>query len=719
MGDENETQSRLSQRGTETFDTRDQTSAPDTAAAADTAFSTGLVLGGRYRVEAFLGQGGMGEVWRALDVKLRVDVALKSISEKLKRRSHGLEYLRREVRAARSVNSPNVCRIHDLLDVDGLELVSMEYVDGETLVERLRACGPMDLHQAGQFAAQFLGGLESIHEAGLVHRDLKPENVMITRSGRVVIMDLGLAKAIVDAGRGTIAGTVPYMPPEQLAGKPVGPEADIFAAGVLLAELVDPRGVRDSQNRQAIREGIRDDPPTLSDTPWRTALAKAVAPRPADRYPTARAFSRALEEVVLRVHEADGETPYLGLASFTEDDADFFFGREAEVEALWKKLSQANLLAVIGASGAGKSSFVRAGVIPASPDGWGYVICKPRADPFVSLAQALVIQFAGNDDVLQKILQFDNLDVAEKIVAGWRERHAEAVIIIDQFEELFTLNPPNVQARFAELIGRISTGTSDTHVLLVSRDDFLIRCHALRHLAPLFSDLTPLGPPTGEALRRAVVQPALRCGYHFENESLLEEILGAVADERAPLPLLAFALTRLWELRDKKSGVLTRQAYEEIGGVSGALAQHAEATLEWIGPARGPVVRELLRNLVTAQGTRVAREVDELLTLFSDSETDQEAASDALSQLVDARLLTTFDAPSGATEDAIATPTCRDRSRVVVVLLASLGTLADPGCGRSTASRRTAPDRRAVGQSRATRRPPLDRLLADIVRALA
>ena len=119
----------------------------------------------------------------------------------------------------------------------------------------------------------------------------------------------------------------------------------------------------------------------------------------------------------------------------------------------------------------------------------------------------------------------------------------------------------------------------------------------------------PLTPPLGAALRRALVQPALLSGYRFEDERLVDDMLRDVAQERGTLPLLAFAMARLWEHRDRERGLLTRRGYEEIGGVAGALAQHAEATLETIGAARVPIVREILRNLVTAAGTRALQEM--------------------------------------------------------------------------------------------------------------
>ena len=146
-------------------------------------FEPGNVLGDRYQIRALLGCGGRGEVWHAYDLKLRVEVALKGLRPELLVDGSRRESLRPEVRAAREVVSPNVCRIFDLIEVDGDELVSMEYVDGGTLLEVLQERGPLELKEAQDIASQFLAGLEAIHQAGLVHHDVKPENIMLTPGG--------------------------------------------------------------------------------------------------------------------------------------------------------------------------------------------------------------------------------------------------------------------------------------------------------------------------------------------------------------------------------------------------------------------------------------------------------------------------------------------------------------------------------------------------------
>ncbi len=606
----------------------------------------GRILGERYQMRELLGRGGMGEVFRAFDLKLRVDVALKSVRPDRAGSERAHELLRDEVRAAREVISPNVCRIFDLIVEDRQEFVSMEYIEGETLAERVRTRGPLAMKDAREIAAQFLAGLEAIHAAGLVHRDFKPENVMITRAGRVIVMDFGLARAWTTGRSETVSGTPAYMAPEQMRAEGIDARADVFAAAIVLAEMLSVGGAHALDQRQALWRAVREIPPRVPDGPWAPALRQALAADAAERHATARALARKLEEVTLRQPGVDERRPYPGLSSFTSADAEYFFGREPDVEAVLQKLKRPRLLALVGPSGAGKTSFLRAGLLPRLPEGWGAVIGTPGDRPFQTLAQAIAPSFAGDAEAVQQLLRFDEVDTAVALFRRFRARHTHALVVLDQFEELFTLSPPDTQAAFASLLGRLVL-EADCYVVLSLRDDFLLRCHAYESLAPAFSDLTPLGPLAESALRRALVQPALACGYQFEDEALVDEMVSAVSRERGALPLLAFAASRLWEQRDRERGLLTRQAYSETGGVAGALAQHAEATLGRIGAAREPVVREMFRNLVTAQGTRAVQDREELLTVFAATGASgpggRADAAEVLDALVSARLLTVYE----------------------------------------------------------------------------
>jgi hypothetical protein len=234
--------------------------------------------------------------------------------------------------------------------------------------------------------------------------------------------------------------------------------------------------------------------------------------------------------------------PYPGLREFTESDAPFFFGREQEVESLWRRIESNRLLALIGPSGAGKSSFLRAGLLPSRPLGWSVVLATPGNAPLSAIARALVPVLEGDTRSIQELVTADRgrLLVA---AASWSRRCPRALLVVDAFEELFTQTPPPVQREVAALLGHVAREFG-VHVLLSMRDDFLFRCHDHPALAPIFRDLTPLGPPTGDALRRALVEPAARSGYRFETEEMIDQMLLEVAKERGALPLLAFAAAR-------------------------------------------------------------------------------------------------------------------------------------------------------------------------------
>jgi DNA-binding winged helix-turn-helix (wHTH) protein/WD40 repeat protein len=341
--------------------------------------------------------------------------------------------------------------------------------------------------------------------------------------------------------------------------------------------------------------------------------------------------------------------PYPGLSAFTEADAEHFFGREAEVEALWEKIRRRKLLAVIGPSGVGKTSFLRAGVIAHRPGGWGVAYATPGTSPISALARALVPDLAGDAVAIAELLRGveEEKETGEpggvlSAVRDLRKKGDEALVVVDQFEELFALNARETQSRFGALLGRLPE-EAGVHVLLALRDDFLFRCGEQDGLRPVFQDLTPLYPPSADALRRALVEPAAGRGVRFEDEALVGEMVESVEGVKGALPLLAFAVSRLWEERDRERKLLTREAYERVEGVAGALAQHAEATLSQLGPEREGMVREVFRNLVTAQGTRASADRAELLSVFGDKQEEVGAVLDAL---VDARLLTEFEASS-------------------------------------------------------------------------
>ena len=200
-------------------------------------FLPGTVVAGRYRVAGLLGRGGMGEVYRATDLTLGQAVALKFLPETLSRDERALARFYNEVRIARQITHPNVCRVYDIGESQGQHYISMEFVDGEDLGSLLRRIGRLPVDKAVETARKICAGLAAAHEKGVLHRDLKPANVMIDGRGQVVIMDFGLAGLAGQLQGDIRSGTPAYMSPEQLAGTEVTVKSDIYALGLLLYEL--------------------------------------------------------------------------------------------------------------------------------------------------------------------------------------------------------------------------------------------------------------------------------------------------------------------------------------------------------------------------------------------------------------------------------------------------------------------------------------------------
>src|SRR5258708_5370925 len=202
-------------------------------------FTPGQIIAERYRVVALAGRGGMGEVYRAEDLTLGQVVALKFLPETLSRDAAALARFHAEVRTARQVSHPNVCRMFDIGEADGTLFLTMEYVDGEDLASVVRRIGRLSPDKATEIARQVCAGLSAAHERGVIHRDLKPANVMLDGAGKIRVTDFGLAGISASIkGADVCAGTPAYMAPEQLAGRDVSTRSDIYSLGLILYEIL-------------------------------------------------------------------------------------------------------------------------------------------------------------------------------------------------------------------------------------------------------------------------------------------------------------------------------------------------------------------------------------------------------------------------------------------------------------------------------------------------
>src|SRR3989475_1542897 len=265
---------------------------------------------GPYEILAPLGAGGMGEVYRARDMRLERIVAIKILPSHLSDDSTLRQRFEREAKTISGLNHPHICTLHDVGSQDGVDYLVMECVEGETLAKRLEK-GPLPLDQVLKYGAQIADALDKAHRSGVIHRDLKPGNIMITKSG-AKLLDFGLAKAAVPlttgatltaaatratpvTQQGTIVGTFQYMSPEQIEGKELDGRSDIFSFGAVLYEMVTSRRAFQGKSQLSVASAILEKEPApistiqpLTPPALDRAIRRCLANDPEDRWQTAR-----------------------------------------------------------------------------------------------------------------------------------------------------------------------------------------------------------------------------------------------------------------------------------------------------------------------------------------------------------------------------------------------------------------------------------------------
>ena len=293
-------------------------SVPARVSSSDGRFAAGVLVTGRYRIIGLLGTGGMGEVYRANDLTLDQPVALKFLPEAMARDAGMLARFHNEVRVARQVSHPNVCRVYDLGEVNGQPYLSMEYIDGEDLGSLLRRIGRLPADKALEFARRICAGLAAAHDKGVLHRDLKPSNIMIDSKGQVFITDFGLAVVTGELREAQAReGTPAYMAPEQLAGSEVTARSDIYALGLVLYEMfAGKRPFEAGTLAEMIRLQQQSAPASLRivakdvDPAVDRVIQRCLAADPRQRPATALAVAAALPGGdPLAAALAAGETP--------------------------------------------------------------------------------------------------------------------------------------------------------------------------------------------------------------------------------------------------------------------------------------------------------------------------------------------------------------------------------------------------------------------------
>ena len=287
---------------------------------------------GHYRIEAKLGEGGMGEVYRARDIVLGREVAVKVLPPD-KLRTDRLQRFLREARAASQINHPNVVAIHEINESNGVHFIVMEYVAGKTLSETISAKG-LETHQVVHYARQIVAALAKAHAAGIVHRDLKPANIMVTTDGMIKVLDFGLAKqhepnpvdedalTAAETASGAILGTLAYMSPEQAMGRPVDARSDIFSLGLVLYEMLSGQHAFGGETvMSTIAAILYKEPRPLKDVVPQTPrdldriVARCMHKEPDRRFQSAVDLRLALED--LQLNAGSDTTPSIAVLPFT------------------------------------------------------------------------------------------------------------------------------------------------------------------------------------------------------------------------------------------------------------------------------------------------------------------------------------------------------------------------------------------------------------------
>ena len=643
----------------------DDTTAHEPPADETAPAPTPLAAGSRvaqFEIIRELGRGGMGRVFQARDTRLGRLVALKVVGL----RSAGLvERFLVEARATARCTHENIVVIYEVDEWQGQPYMALEYLEGEPL-SKLQSGRPMPPRRAVELMVPVVRALVRAHELGIVHRDLKPDNIFVTRTGLVKVLDFGIAKlfggpeltprspaALADddtasrmTQQGAFIGTMPYMAPEQWGSDAVDHRADLWAVGIILWELLAgrhplapltrPRLVHAAAMLDEPMPGIAEAEPDVPGELERI-VDRCLAKPKADRYESARELLEALERLVpgrfgRRLDEDDG--PYPGMSSFQEGDADRFFGRGRDVEHLVQRMREMPLLGVAGASGVGKSSLIRAGVIPAlkaSDESWEVFITRPGRTPLAGLATLLQpLTRSGSAEVADKLAEHQALVDRLHAEPGYlgtllrsraRQKDERILLFVDQFEELYTLvaDADERRAYTACLAGVADDPSTPLRVVVSMRSDFLDRAAEDRaFLERLTSGLVFLPPVDRAGMADALVQPAEMAGYAFEAPAMVDDMLAALDGAPGALPLLQFTAAKLWEARDRRRHVLTLASYQALGGVAGALATHADEVVQALAPAQQRLTRAIFQRLVTSDGTRALADVAELRGLAPD-----------------------------------------------------------------------------------------------------
>jgi DNA-binding SARP family transcriptional activator/sugar lactone lactonase YvrE len=582
-----------------------------------------------YELREKIGEGSLGHVYRAFQPAVGREVAIKVIRPDLANDPDFIRRFESEAKVIASLEHPQIVPVFDYWrEPDSAFLVMRRFEHG-SLADAV-AGGPLATEAAVRILAQIGGALAATHRRGLTHGDVKPENVLLDGDGNAYLADFGMSFRPVGDQHAEAAPRNAFAAPEQRGETAATPASDIYSFGALV----------DVALRGAVGNGALPDSPLVG--PVAEIVDRAMAVDPADRFADVETFLDALASAFGEPEAAgiddggvdvDIANPYRGLRAFAEDDAAQFFGRERLVERLVARLGhagpQGRFVALVGPSGSGKSSVIRAGLVPAlrsgavtGSDRWFIVTMTPGRHPFDALDDAVRTVAVNPPANLLDRLTTDGISSAVEAVIP--DPSSQIVIVVDQLEELFSLAERSEADAFLDALAAVAADRlSPVKVVATMRADFYDR--PLRH--PSFGELLRLGtevitPMNPAELERAITAPSEAVGVSFE-PGLVSMITADMTGQATALPLMQYALTELFEQRVGRQ--VGADAYRELGGVAAALARRADSVFDGLEPAVRSAVRDVFLRLVTindgAADTRRRALLSELVAAAGDDVT--------------------------------------------------------------------------------------------------
>ena len=596
----------------------------DQTCAVYERLSKGEIRG--YELRQHVSTGEFGSLYRAYHRLVGREVAIKVILPEYANQPDFIRRFDAEAQLIAKVEHPHILPLYDYWrEPDGAYIV-MRWMRGGSLRVLLRK-GPLATSTTARLVDQIAAALTAAHQQGLVHGHLKPENILFDDEGNGYLTHFGISSDVRRAmGDVEPAASTPlaYLAPEQIRGEPATPWSDQYSLGLVVFEVLTGRSPHDKLKAMAAginpylpgpRERRLDLPSELN-----AVIQGATALNPAERYSDVMAFVTALQQALgttatttigkSDLSQVDISNPYKGLRAFQQADAADFFGRGALTEQLLTRLRESQqagrFLAVVGPSGSGKSSVVKAGLLPALRRGampgsekWFIVEMSPGAHPLEELEIGLLRIAVNQPTGLMEQLRRDERGLLRATQLVLPADDSELVLAIDQFEHVFTLVDDNAEAAhfLNSLFTAVTDPTSRLRVIITLRADFYDRPLLHPNFGNLLRQRTEVVIPLmADELVRAIVGPAERVRVTLE-PGLVAAIVADVNEQPGALPLLQYALTELFERREGRH--LTRKAYQLIGGVGGALARRAEEVYAGLDKAGQSATRQLFLRLVT------------------------------------------------------------------------------------------------------------------------